>query len=81
MIEFVANEFIKESQTWHDCGTFRKVVFKKGLYRAVTIYTREQCSRREDSDWKVKILEYSFDREYWTDDWIYIRREIKKRGL
>ena len=81
MIEFKANKFIKESESWNNLGTIKKVVFKYGLYRGVTIYTREQCDWHENTGWRVKLLEYSFDKVEWTDSWIDIRREIKRRNL
>lgn len=78
MIDFKANVFIKESPVRNDFGILKKVVFKKGDYRGVTIYTREQCQFAENTGWRTKLLEYSFDSMNWTDDWIVIRREIKR---
>jgi len=79
-MKFKATDFIRESPAWYDLGTYRKVVFKKGKYRGLTIYTREQCQRREDSDWSVKLIEYSLDKENWTEEWIKLLREVKKMG-
>ena len=81
MIEFEPTEFIKESKPWNDLGNIRKVVFKKGVFRGITIYTREQCQFHDNTEWRVKLLEYSFDKVNWTDDWISIRREVKRRNL
>lgn len=80
-VEFMATDFIRESPQWYDLGTIRKVVFKKGVFRGVTIYTREQCVYHDNTKWTVKLLEYSFNKIDWTEEWIDIRREIKKRGL
>ena len=81
MKDFKATEFIRESPSWNNLGTIRKVVFKKGLYRGVTIYTREQCVYHDNTKWTVMLCEYSFDCENYTENWIDIRREIKRRGL
>lgn len=80
-MKFVATQFIKESPQWNHLGTIRKVVFKKGIFRGVTIFTREQCQYHDNTKWTTKLLEYSFDSENWTPEWIDILREIKRLGL